>query len=113
MKLTQSCMSSHFVIQIRTFIIWLIEATGGDSSGGQQDVGHEGVATRCGALSLCSSVRQIRHHKRRVSGGDGLSLTPWKHTNISSTNQGHGLCYYFYIVEVKGSRADAGILESV
>ena len=27
-----------------------------------------------------------------------------KHTNISSTNQGHGLCYYFFIVEVKESR---------
>ena len=34
-----------------------------------------------------------------------------KHTNISSTDQGHGLCYYFF-VEVKGSRADAGIFES-
>ena len=32
-----------------------------------------------------------------------------KHTNISSTNQGHGLCYYFFIVEVKESRAASWI----
>jgi len=31
-----------------------------------------------------------------------------KHTNISSTNQGHGLCYYFFIVEVKESRTAPG-----
>ena len=37
------------------------------------------------------------HHPRR------------KHTNISSTNQGHGLCYYFFIVEVKESRPASGI----
>ena len=37
-----------------------------------------------------------------------------KHTNISSTNQGQGLCYYFFIVEVKESRPASGInLESV
>jgi hypothetical protein len=33
-----------------------------------------------------------------------------KHTNISSTNQGHGLCYYFFIVEVKKSRPASGIM---
>jgi len=31
-----------------------------------------------------------------------------KHTNISSTNRGHGLCYYFFIVEVKEGRAALG-----
>jgi len=40
-----------------------------------------------------------------------LTDRPRKHTNISSTNQGHGLCYYFF-VEVKGSRVDAGVFES-
>jgi hypothetical protein len=38
----------------------------------------------------------------------------YKHTNISSTNQGHGLCYYFFIVEVKeGQSAYGTMLESV
>jgi hypothetical protein len=37
-----------------------------------------------------------------------------KHTNISSTNQGHGLCYYFFIVEVKEGRTTFGtVIESV
>ena len=31
-----------------------------------------------------------------------------KQTKISSTNQGHGLCYYFFIVEVKKSRLASG-----
>lgn len=43
-----------------------------------------------------------------------LKLLHLKHTNISSTNQGHGLCYYFFIVEVKKSRPASGtICESV
>ena len=43
--------------------------------GGQQDVGHEGVATRCGVLSLCTppvtEISSIIHsftHKQIVHG---------------------------------------------
>ncbi|SDX98620.1 hypothetical protein SAMN05421736_10179 [Evansella caseinilytica] len=35
-----------------------------------------------------------------------------KHTNISSADQGHGLCYYFFIVEVKEGRTAPGTIES-
>jgi hypothetical protein len=31
-----------------------------------------------------------------------------KHTNISSTDLGQGLCYYFFIVEVKEGRTAPG-----
>ncbi|AXI38956.1 hypothetical protein CX649_04460 [Bacillaceae bacterium ZC4] len=31
-----------------------------------------------------------------------------KHTNISSTDLGQGLCYYFFIVEVKEGRTSPG-----
>ena len=33
-----------------------------------------------------------------------LHLYNTKHTNISSTDPGQGLCYYFFIVEVKEGR---------
>ena len=55
-----------------------------------------------------------RHHnharKRRVMAyrsprGNILTLVV--------QTKGHGLCYYFFIVEVKKSRPDAGIFESV
>jgi hypothetical protein len=40
----------------------------------------------------------------------GNTYISLKHTNISSTNQGHGLCYYFFIVEVKEGRSAYGTM---
>ena len=49
---------------------------GGDSGGGQQDVGHEGVATRGGALAfvhppvteISSIIHSVMYHKPCVLG---------------------------------------------
>ena len=35
-----------------------------------------------------------------------------KNTNISSTDLGQGLCYYFFIVEVKEGRTVSGTKQS-
>ncbi len=42
------------------------------------------------------------------------TLLQWqrKHTKISRTDQGHGLCDYFFCRSEGGSRADAGIFAS-
>ncbi|WP_220033127.1 hypothetical protein, partial [Aneurinibacillus soli] len=36
-----------------------------------------------------------------VRSGSLANSPAKKHTKISSTDQGHGLCYYFFVVEVK------------
>ncbi|QFF99962.1 hypothetical protein PB01_14655 [Psychrobacillus glaciei] len=55
-------------------------------TGGQQDVGHEGVATRCGASSL-RSLWANETSQRTRSGGEGSSLTRWKVSALQRKSQ--------------------------
>ena len=54
-------------------------------------------------VQYLSSGSSVSRRDPTDACGEEAHGVPEKHTNISSTNQGHGLCYYYFFVEVKGS----------
>ncbi|SER68766.1 hypothetical protein SAMN05518872_101632 [Psychrobacillus sp. OK032] len=102
----------------------MIAVKGGDSSGGQQDVGHEGVeAHRTWVMQLLPQdaanldclpfivahlafvplVRQMNLHNVRASGGDGSSLAPRKASACNGNQLYYGIDLLSKIAETLGS----------
>lgn len=52
-------LTYHKIFSSWALLFYLIVVKCGNLSGGQQDIGNEGVATRCGALSLRCFVKQL------------------------------------------------------
>lgn len=67
-----------------------------------------------GTSNDLSSTYKIGENNQKILNDIKNDRVSKKHTNISSTDHGHGLCYYFFIVEVEEGRTASGtILESV